>query len=369
MGDQHPGVFVEEIPGAPRPIDGVSTSTAGFIGAAGAPFDGAYVRGPLEFTRRWPEGSAVADAIEQFFANGGLVAWVGSVKKLRPRAVRRAVAALDRDVSVVAVVADPAPSPEVIAAAAEALAGRRAMLMIEGSWADAPSAIAALSSDDHGRRVGAGGADVAVYWPRVRSDGGDGGDGIVKEISPLGPVAGMIARTDGERGVFTAPAGADATLRGVVEPVAATTLAQQEALNEHGVNVIRRLPQGRTVVWGARTQSLDPEWKYVPVRRTVLFLEESLDRGLEWVTFEPNGEALWRAVTGAVQDFLHRTWRQGALQGAKPEEAFFVKCDRTTMTQNDIDNGRLVCSIGIAPLRPAEFVIFSIGKWTADASD
>ena len=365
MGDQHPGVFIEEIPGAPRPIEGVSTSTAGFIGAAGAPFEGAYVRGRLDFTRRWPEGSAVAEAIEQFFGNGGSVAWVGSVKKFGPRAVRRAIEGMDRDVSVVAVVADPAPSPEVIAAASDALAGRRAMLLIEGSWADAPSAIAALSSGDR-RAVGAGGADVAVYWPRVRRDRGDG---AVKEISPLGPVAGMIARTDGERGVFTAPAGTHATLLGAVQPAAAATLAQQEALNEHGVNVIRRLPQGRAAVWGARTQSPDPEWKYVPVRRAVLFLEESLDRGLEWVTFEPNGEALWRAVTGTVQDFLHRTWRQGALQGAKPEEAFFVKCDRTTMTQDDIDSGRLVCSIGVAALRPAEFVIFAIGKWTADAND
>lgn len=365
MGDQHPGVFIDEIPGAPRPIEGVSTSTAGFIGLAGAPYDGAYVRGRLDFTRHWLEGSAVADAVEGFFGNGGSVAWIGSVKKLTPKKLRRAIEAMDRDASLVAVVADPAPSPALIAAAAAALTGRRAILLVEGTWADAPSAIAALSS---GRTdaVGATGADVAVYWPRVRRDRGDG---IVTSISPLGPVAGMIARTDAQRGAFIAPAGADAALAGVVEPVAAATLAQQEALNEHGVNVIRRLPHGATAVWGARTQSADPEWKYVPVRRVFLFLEESLDRGLEWVTFEPNGEALWRAVTASIQDFLHGIWRQGALHGATPDEAFFVRCDRTTMSQSDLDSGRLVCTVGIAPARPAEFVIFAIGKWTADADE
>jgi phage tail sheath protein FI len=238
------------------------------------------------------------------------------------------------------------------------------MLLVEGPWEDAPAAIAAMSADPV-RAVGAEGADVAVYWPRIRRDRG----GTVTEVSPLGPVAGVFARTDSQRGVHVAPAGASGALHGGIEPVATATSAEQATLNEVGVNLLRTLPDVGTVVWGARTRSSDAEWKYVPVRRTLQFLETSIDRGLGWVVFEPNSEALWYAVTGAIQDFLLRMWQQGVLQGTRPDEAFFVRCDRTTMTQNDLADGRLVCSIGVAPVRPAEFVIFAIGRWTADAPE
>lgn len=362
MGDQHPGVFIEEVPGSPRPIAGVGTSTAGFVGMAGAPWAGSYVRSRLDFARVWPLPSAVADAVEQYFLNGGSAAQVSSVEELEPRAVHEAISAMDRDVSVVAVIADPAPSARVIAAAAEALASRRAILLVEGPWADAPAAIAAMSAG--AAALGAAGPDVAVYWPRLRRDRGDG---VVTEVSPLGAVAGVFARTDAERGVFIAPAGLSTSLRGVREPAARARAAEQDELNALGVNLIRTFPQSGTVVWGARTQSRDDEWKYVPVRRLFLFIEESIDRGLEWVVFEPNGAALWQRVRAAIEDFLLTLWQQGALQGATSDEAFFVKCDRTTMTQDDLDSGRLVCTVGIAPAQPTEFVIFAIGAWTADA--
>jgi uncharacterized protein len=113
----------------------------------------------------------------------------------------------------------------------------------------------------------------------------------------------------------------------------------------------------------------DPDWKYVSVRRLIMYLERSIDQGTQWIVFEPNGEPLWAAVRSTVEDFLLEQWRSGALEGASPEEAFFVRCDRTTMTQDDLDNGRLVCLIGAAPLKPAEFVIFRIGQWTSDHSD
>jgi hypothetical protein len=118
-------------------------------------------------------------------------------------------------------------------------------------------------------------------------------------------------------------------------------------------------------VWGARTLDPDPEHRYLPVRRLMIFLETSIDRGLQWVVFEPNGEALWARVREAVGTFLLTQWRAGALQGQTPDQAFFVRCDRTTMTQDDLDNGRLICEIGVAPVRPAEFVIFRIGQRTA----
>jgi uncharacterized protein len=132
------------------------------------------------------------------------------------------------------------------------------------------------------------------------------------------------------------------------------------------VNVIRDFgEEGRGIrVWGARCVTRDSEWKYVPVRRLFIFLEDSLDQGTQWVVFLPNDEPLWERVKQAVTDFLTTVWRGGALQGTKAEEAFFVKVDRTTMTQNDIDNGRLIMIIGVAPVKPAEFVIIRIGQWT-----
>jgi phage tail sheath protein FI len=115
----------------------------------------------------------------------------------------------------------------------------------------------------------------------------------------------------------------------------------------------------------ARIDATDPEWKYVNLRRFLIYLEHSIDEGTQWAVFEPNGEELWAEVRRTVTDFLYGEWRDGALKGDRPEAAFFVRCDRTTMTQNDLDNGRLICEIGVAPLKPAEFVVFRIGQWTA----
>jgi phage tail sheath protein FI len=143
----------------------------------------------------------------------------------------------------------------------------------------------------------------------------------------------------------------------------------QDVLNPRGVNVIRDFrPDRRGIrLWGARTISDDPAWKYVNVRRLFIFLEESIDEGTQWVVFEPNAEPLWDRVRRSIESFLLTVWRNGALMGVKPEQAFYVKCDRTTMTQDDIDNGRLICYIGVAPVKPAEFVIFRIHQWALGA--
>ena len=119
-------------------------------------------------------------------------------------------------------------------------------------------------------------------------------------------------------------------------------------------------------MWGARTITSDPEWKYVNLRRYFAFLEQSIERGTQWAVFEPNGDELWANVRRTVDDFLFNEWKSSHLLGTRPEEAYFVRCDRTTMTPNDLDNGRMICLIGVCPLRPAEFVIFRIGQWTAD---
>jgi phage tail sheath protein FI len=363
MGDSIPGVFVGDLPAGRRPIEAVGTSVAAFVGTVSSgPLEGAYIHRSTEYAQRWPIDSPLARAAEEYFRNGGFVAWVAPVAALRPLLVRRAIEAMDRDVTLVAVVSDPAAPADVIAAAAQAMARRRAMLLVEGRWPDADDAVSAMSADP-AEAIGATGADVAVYWPRVRRSDG------ATDCSPLGAVAGVIARTDRTRGVSKAPAGSDAVLHGVTAPTAAATRAQQEELNGLGVNLIRDFAQLGTVLWGARTQSADREWRYVPVRRAFLFIEESISRGLQWVVFEPNGEPLWISVRLEVEAFLHGLFRDGVLAGTKPDHAYFVKCDGTTMTEDDIASGRLICLVGVALARPSEFVVFRIGQWTADAED
>ena len=183
-------------------------------------------------------------------------------------------------------------------------------------------------------------------------------------LPPSGFVAGIYARVDEARGVFKAPANEE--VKGIVGLETLLNDTQQVVLNSAGVSCLRHFPERGFLVWGARTISSDSEWRYVNVRRYFLYLENSIDQGTQWVVFEPNTEELWAAVRRTIQNFLVAEWRKGALMGIKPEEAFFVKCDRTTMTQDDIDNGRLICLIGVAAVKPAEFVIFRIGQWTAE---
>jgi hypothetical protein len=180
-----------------------------------------------------------------------------------------------------------------------------------------------------------------------------------RQLAPSGTVAGVIARVDRERGVWKAPAGQDAALRGV-SLGATLSDAETEALVPEGVNVLRAFPGGAPVVWGARTLDTDGDQKYVPVRRLVLFLERSLLDGLRWVAFETNDETLWAAVRSSVDAFLAGLWRAGAFQGTAPRQAWFVRCDRTTMTAVDMAEGRLNLLIGVAPTRPAEFVILTL---------
>ena len=184
-------------------------------------------------------------------------------------------------------------------------------------------------------------------------------------LPPSGFVCGIYARTDIERGVHKAPA--NEVVRGLTSFEININKPRQDVLNPEGINALRFFEGRGSRVWGARTMSSDPEWKYVNVRRLFIFLEHSIDKATQWAVFEPNGERLWANIRRTVEDFLLVQWKNGALLGEKPDRAFFVRCDRTTMTQNDLDNGRMICLIGVAPVKPAEFVIFRIGQWTGDA--
>jgi hypothetical protein len=211
---------------------------------------------------------------------------------------------------------------------------------------------------------------AALYYPWVvvaNPVARPGDESIPKEIAlpPSGFVCGIYARNDTERGVFKAPA--NEVVRGALRFETDINFAQQELLNPLGVNCLRFFPGRGYRVWGARTASSDPEWKYVNVRRYFNFLERSIDVGTQWAVFEPNGERLWTNIRETIGSFLENQWRSGALLGSDPKQAYFVRCDRSTMTQDDLDNGRLICLVGVAVVKPAEFVIFRIGQKTADA--
>jgi hypothetical protein len=206
---------------------------------------------------------------------------------------------------------------------------------------------------------------AAIYYPLITVR-----DPLTKtnvDIPPSGHLVGIYARSDNERGVHKAPA--NEVIRGITGLEQTINKGEQDILNPtpYNINVLRDFrSRGRGYrVWGARCITSDTDWKYINVRRLFIFIEESIEEGTQWVVFEPNDEPTWARVRRSVTNFLTNVWRDGALQGATPQEAFFVKCDRTTMTQTDIDNGKLIMEIGIAPVKPAEYVIFRIGQWSS----
>ncbi|MEL6603910.1 MAG: phage tail sheath C-terminal domain-containing protein [Cyanobacteria bacterium J06614_10] len=238
---------------------------------------------------------------------------------------------------------------------------RRALLIVDApsAWGSvgnvtANTGLAALTASWQARK------NAAIFFPRVKI-ADPAKENRLANFAPCGVVAGVMARTDVQRGVWKAPAGIDAAMSGVQALTVKLTDGENGQLNPLGVNCLRNFPVYGNVVWGSRTAAGDDrfasEWKYVPVRRLALFLEESLYRGTQWVVFEPNDEPLWAQIRLNIGAFMQNLFRQGAFQGATPKEAYFVKCDRETTTQNDINLGIVNIVVGYAPLRPAEFVI------------
>ena len=206
---------------------------------------------------------------------------------------------------------------------------------------------------------------AALYYPWIMVP--DPLTAAPLQLPPSGFVAGICARSAAERGVHKAPA--NEVVRLAIGLETSIGKSVQEVLNPEGINCFRAFAGRGIRLWGARTASSDPVWKYVNLRRYFAYVEHSIDKGTQWAVFEPNGETLWASVRRVIESFLLAEWRGGALVGDSAKEAFFVECDRTTMTQDDLDNGRLICLVGMAPLRPAEFVIFRIGQWTAERKD
>jgi len=243
----------------------------------------------------------------------------------------------------------------------------RAMLIV-----DPPSGetVSTIRTWVEGRGLTASGRNGAVYFPRIRRPD-PLRDGAVGTFVPSGAVAGIMARTDGARGVWKAPAGLEAGIVGANGLAVALTDGENGQLNPVGINCLRTFRGVGSVVWGSRTlrgaDLLADEYKYVPVRRLALFLEETLFRNTQWVVFEPNDEPLWAQIRASIGAFMQDLFRQGAFQGSTPRDAYFVRCDADTTTQYDIDRGIVNIVVGFAPLKPAEFVVVSIQQKTATA--
>lgn len=346
-------------------INGLPTCVTAFIGscASGPLFKPARLSSFTQFTQTFGKFTAKDElpfAVRLFFLNGGKQAWTVRIPN-RPAAKdwRRALRALDEIVLFNVLVLPGLTAPAVMRAAIKYCEKRRALAVLDPpAKAASPAAIrdwveqAQLPSS----------SNAAIYYPRIKIASPTKG-GPSMSLGPSGAVAGIYARTDLARGVWKAPAGEDAEISGIVGLEREINDTESGELNSQAINCLRSF-SNRPVVWGARTLAgRDPnasEFKYVPVRRTALFLEASIDQGTRWATFEPNAEPLWARLRSQIDNFLSDLWRAGAFQGATPQKAWFVKCDRTTMTQNDIDNGRLILEIGFAPVRPAEFVVIKV---------
>ena len=389
-----PGVYVEEVPSSVQPIAGVGTSTAGFIGevangvtmpaqpgkfvsdSLGNPIkDSLGNTTPIRYTvaaagvaqliTSWESfkihfgdfqtgNATLAHAVYGFFNNGGTRCWVTRLgAAVDVNGVRAALAGFEAidEIALVAVpgATDAAIQGEVVSHC-ERVGDRFAIL--DGKVTDdfTPDDITDTGNSDY----------AALYYPRIQVF-----DPITKApvyVAPSGHVAGIYARIDTERGVHKAPA--NAVVRGALGLEYRLSKADQEGLNPAGINVIRDL-NGNIVLWGARTLGGDAngEWKYINVRRLFLFLRESIDEGTQWVVFEPNDTALWAKISRNVTAFLTNVWRSGALFGTSPAEAFYVRCDASLNPPEVRDLGQVVCEIGVAVVRPAEFVIFRISQW------
>jgi phage tail sheath protein FI len=317
----------------------------------------------------------LALAVWAFFENGGQQLYVSRVaaadgsNNFVPGAAdyQKALAALNgvKDVSIVAAPGSSVfgsnggavPSPPQATGVLGELIAHAEQLRHRFAVLDTPPSYG--TSDVEGLRSKIDSSYAALYYPWVTIANPLAGATGPINVPPSGFVCGVYARTDAQQGVFKAPANQQVIGATGLERMIADT--EGSALNELGIDTLRSFAGRGVLVWGARTVSSNSDWKYVNVRRYMVYLEQSIKQGTQWVVFEPNGPVLWGAIRNAIANFLTTEWRRGGMQGATASQAFIVKCDASTMTQNDIDNGRVICLVGVAAVRPAEFVILQIG--------
>jgi phage tail sheath protein FI len=372
---RYPGVYIEEIPSGVHTIAGVSTSITAFVGfaASGSVDTPVHICSFADFERTF--GGVAADApmsyaVQQFFQNGGTEAYVvrvadGAGGLSGDLEAKTGIHALENvDIFNLLVMPDATTGAGMTDVLTDAIAycvRRRAFMIIDApenvsTFQQASTWISSSASPLRSR-------NVALYFPRLNAPD-PMMNNVVRTFPSAGALAGLFARSDSEHRVWKAPAGMSAFIIGATDVSLTLTAAEIASLNSQGINCLRNFPVIGTVSWGARTargaDSFADEYKYIPVRRLALFIEESVYRGTQWVEFEPNEESLWSQVRLNVGAFMHRLFMQGAFQGTTPKDAYFVKCDKETTTQNDMDLGRVSIVVGFAPLKPAEFVIIQI---------
>jgi phage tail sheath protein FI len=379
-----PGIYVEEVPGGPRPIQAVGTSTAGFVGVApqagahqgeAVPIDNwsQFVR---EFIAAETPSTPLSQAVYGFFLNGGRRCYVVNVGQgggVSGGGRERQGLQLLEEIDEIAVVAIPgytdAASYDAALSHCERLKDRVVVL-------DAPQDVGNIDRLLKMATASAGEAGAGGGLRPRPSDGGYGAfyfpwitvrdplSGELVDAPPSGHLAGIWARSDASRGVHKAPA--NEVVRGALNVTYRLTREEQGELNQNGINCIRLFPREGIRVWGARTLADgSSEWRYLNVRRLFNMVEESIATSTRWIVFEPNDRTLWKSIRRDVSAFLTILWRDGALMGRTPEEAFFVKCDEETNPPEIIDAGMVVTLIGIAPVKPAEFIIFRISQYAA----
>lgn len=388
---QTPGVYIQEVSSGVRPIVAVGSTTAGFVGVApaskragrsiaAADLKTAVCDNWTEFRSQFfseatadePEAAwtQLAHAVYGFFHNGGRRCWV--VDMGTDESDTQLAAALDvlGAVDEIAIVAAPGFTSDAHYAKIQAhMDGRHDRMFIADAPVDVDTAVSLSQFNPTSLLTGHGAIAIYVPWLHVadpqpaRDADGAAASGQTVTVPPSGYIAGVWARNDAERGVHKAPANEPVTgALGLTHTISDQT---QTALNQNNVNAIRYFRDTGYLVWGARVLSSDPEWRYVNVRRLCNMIEESIAESTRWVVFEPNDELLWTALRRDVGAFLMDQWRQGALMGTTPEQAFFVKCDAENNPFDSIRRGRVIIDMGIAPVFPAEFIIFRITQYEA----
>ena len=364
-----PGVYVEEVDKGSKPIEAVGTSTAGFIGESkkGPQNEAVLVTNWGQYTRAFGEfkdSPFLAHAVYGFFNNGGGRCFVLNCASGEGKATAANYMGEDKgpgqrtglkafeEIDEIALVCAPGQDDPAIQDAVLSHCENMNRFAILDSPKDIKGGIDKVPKPRDSQYG-------AYYFPWISVYDPAKNDNVF--MPPSGHMTGIYARTDGVRGVHKAPA--NEVVRGALDLRYQITKGEQDLLNPKGINCIRYFKDRGIRVWGARTISSDPSWRYLNVRRLFIMVEESIKIGTQWVVFEPNDHNLWKRVTRDVTAFMLRIYKSGALFGETPEEAFYVKCDAETNPPEQVDAGQLVVEIGMAPVKPAEFVIFRISQW------
>ena len=353
-----PGVFVDTAPSGPAPIEATPTGTAGFVGIGAGCVDAIQVTSSEQATESLGReaSSLLTSALQLFFLNGGERAWVARVPSLAARPLAAGLASLAQvpEIALTAI-----PDGAGLDGAAHEVAVR--LLLDDAARThrfavvDAPLAADVATVLQLRSRLNA--SFGALYWPSLRIDGS------ARDVPASGAVCGIYARVDRERGVFRSPANED--VAGVADPAQTARTSELSTLEAAGINVIRSIPGGGVRLGGARTLATQSGLRYVAVRRHLSMLQRSIARGTRWTIYERNDDRLWRELRSRISEFLRWQFLDGALHGSTGTEAYFVRCDESTTSVDDRAAGIVVCVVGVALLRPSEFITFRVAQATA----